>query len=130
MRIKVWLHADKKSCYAAGVAAGLTVKRAEKFARRGSEHLVEYEVDVEGWATLLLIDGREIASEPTGREITNEPTMEPTAPELLAALEYAVRLYETYGLVASVENFDAESHNPGAWVNQARAAIAKARGEA
>ena len=127
MRIKVWLKADKENCYAAGVAAGLTVKLAEKFAQRGNEHLVEYEVDAEGWATVMKIDGREIASEPTGREITNEPT---ASPELLAALEYAVRLYETYGLVASVENFDAETHNPGAWVNQARAAIAKARGEA
>lgn len=41
------------------------------------------------------------------------------APELLAALQWAVKLYEEYGLVAS-------AYECGKWVNSARDAIAKA----
>lgn len=46
------------------------------------------------------------------------------APELLEALKDAVRLYETYGLLAQT----GQGLSPGKWVGDARAAIAKAEG--
>jgi hypothetical protein len=42
--------------------------------------------------------------------------------DLLASLKYAVRLYEGYGLLAQ----PSDAGDPGEWVNNARAAIAKA----
>lgn len=44
------------------------------------------------------------------------------APEILKALEYAVEIYGRFGAVVN------EPHNPGEWIEQARAAIAKAKG--
>lgn len=45
------------------------------------------------------------------------------APELLEALEYAVNIYGRFGAVVN------EPYHPGEWIEQANAAIAKARGE-
>jgi len=47
--------------------------------------------------------------------------------ELLAALTEGVRVYEHYGLIAAP--IEGESMPAGRWINQARAAIAKAEGE-
>jgi hypothetical protein len=45
------------------------------------------------------------------------------APELLEALEYAFNIYGRFGAVVN------EPHKPGEWIEQARAAIAKAQRE-
>ena len=42
---------------------------------------------------------------------------------VLEALEYAVNIYGRFGAVVN------EPHNPGEWIELARAAIAKAKGE-
>lgn len=43
--------------------------------------------------------------------------------DILEALEYAVNIYGRFGAVVN------EPHNPGEWIEQAKAAIAKAKGE-
>lgn len=50
------------------------------------------------------------------------------APDLLAALTEAVRLYENYSLVA--EPVPGEGLNAGRWISDARATIARATGAA
>lgn len=54
----------------------------------------------------------------TGRGVANA-TLIAASPDLLAELQEAVRLYETYGLLA-------QTTECGPWINRARAALSKA----
>ena len=63
MKVKAYLHSDKESMYQLGYEAGLRDEQLEKFKYTGYEHEVIYEIDKEGWGTLVEIDGRKISSD-------------------------------------------------------------------
>ena len=71
MRISLSVHGSKESAWEAGTKAGLTGEVLGRFLYAAYEHCIEYEVDAEGWATPVEIDGRKI--EPHDGGATSTP---------------------------------------------------------
>jgi len=60
MKVKTYLYSNKQYMYEVGLAAGMTIKQAEYFKFAGYEHEMTYEVDEEGSAKLVEVDGNKL----------------------------------------------------------------------
>lgn len=62
MRITMYLHGSKETCWEKGMEAGLTGEALNRFRFTGYEHKIEYEVNLEtGESIAVKFDDREIA---------------------------------------------------------------------